>query len=80
MLFTMTFTYSVIIMAVGASRLYRGLTDHPAFNRYLVKEAAIIEWSKELAGQPIASSHQGCLAEGTYSAGSAVSAMNGEPL
>jgi hypothetical protein len=66
-----TMTYSVIIMAIGASRIYRGLTDHPALNRYSAKEVASIEWSKELAGKPMAS-HRCCLTDGTCSAGGTV--------
>ncbi|KAH9979050.1 hypothetical protein BGW80DRAFT_713106 [Lactifluus volemus] len=62
---------ALIIMAIGASRIYRGLTDHPALNRYSAKEVANIEWSKDLASKPIAS-HRYCLTEGTYSAGDTV--------
>jgi hypothetical protein len=68
---SLTTTYLVIIMAIGASRIYRGLTDHPALNRYSAKEVANIEWSKDLASKPIAS-HRYCLTEGTYSAGDTV--------
>jgi hypothetical protein len=57
-------------MAIGASRIYRGLTDHPALNHFSAKEVASIEWSKDLASRPIASeSHSCCLTEGIDSAG-----------
>ncbi|KAI0256381.1 hypothetical protein BJV78DRAFT_461835 [Lactifluus subvellereus] len=63
---------ALIIMAVGASRIYRGLADHAGFNRYLVKEAASTEWLQEPANKPIAPSHQGCPAEGPYNPGGSV--------
>jgi hypothetical protein len=65
-------------MAVGASRIYRGLVDHPAFNRYSVKEATSTEWLKEPTNKPIAPSHPCRPAEGTYSPGGAVFVMNGQ--
>jgi hypothetical protein len=44
----LTYCNSVIIVAIGASRIYRGLVDHPAFGQSEAK-AASKRWGKVLA-------------------------------
>jgi hypothetical protein len=44
----LTYCNSVIIVAIGASRIYRGLVDHPAFGQSEA-QAASKRWGKVLA-------------------------------
>jgi hypothetical protein len=76
----MLFTYSVIIMAVGASRMYRSLVDHPIFNKHLVKGNDSMEWPKELESKTTAPLNQGYLAEGTRNPGGTIIAVYGQPF
>jgi hypothetical protein len=76
----MLFTYSVIIMAVGASHMYRKLVDHPIFNQCSVKGAASTKWPKELESKTTAHLKQSSLAEGARSAGGTIFAVNGQPF
>jgi hypothetical protein len=66
-------------MAIGASRLYRGLADHPALSRNPTKAAASDEWSNERPSVPRAPSYKVCLPAGTPTTGGAMLAPNGQP-
>ncbi|KAH9979052.1 hypothetical protein BGW80DRAFT_1455730 [Lactifluus volemus] len=44
---------ALVIMAIGASHIYRRLVDHPSLSGYSVSNAARVELSKELASKPV---------------------------
>ncbi len=62
---------SVIVMSLGASRIYRGLVDYPFSDSPPFKETAVKDRPRELRHSSFGSSQQNYFGEGTHSAGGA---------
>jgi len=68
----------VIIVSVGASRLYRGLVDHPAFGHDSDKEDDRNGYPEELPSVNTASSQKDRLSEGAHVTGGSMIIPNGQ--
>lgn len=71
---------ALVIMTVGASRLYRGLVDHPAFGHDSDKEGDQSGSPEELPSVATASSKKDPLTEGAHVKGSSTIIPNGQSL
>lgn len=70
----------VIIMSVGASRIYRGLVDHPALSQHSTKAAVSGEWLNRPPSVPVTSSYKGHPAEGIHAVGGLIFTQDGQPF